>query len=253
MNGVRSALFGLVLLAGAAGASAAASADVYYVDYATTTAPSSQWQSLNIGSLMSGVSATGILLTFGADSPTAAGQTVLTLCDDIFHDIYVPVSYSPELVYTAQPLAGSTYFIDDHGGTAVFTATQASLLGQLITEAQSIWAGSAPSNLFGLNLSANDEIAAIQGAIWQIEYGQTVTDPGNAGVNTAISDFATQYSPGTNTGIGLYSGSGTQNQVLGLGPSPAPEPSVWAMMVAGLIGMGAMFGLRRRSARAARA
>jgi hypothetical protein len=252
MVGVRSALFGLALLAGAASASAAAAADVYYVDYATTTAPPSQWQSLTVGNLMSGVSATGILLTFGADSPTAAGQTVLTLCDDIFHDIYVPVAYSPELVYTAQPLAGSTYFIDDHGGTAVFTAAQASLLGQLITEAQAIWAaGSAPS-LFGLN-DKNDEIAAIQGAIWQIEYGQTVTDPGNGLINTAIGDFVNQYSPGSNEGIGLYSSSGTQNQVLGLGPSPAPEPSVWAMMVAGLLGIGALFGFRRRWAPAARA
>ena len=253
MMSIRSALFGLALLAGAAGASAAVSADVYYVDYSTTTAPPSQWQSLNIGSLMSNVSATGILLSFGADSPTAANQTVLTLCDDIYHDIYVPVSYSGhELVYTAQPLAGSTYFVQ--GGTAVFTANQASLLGQLIGEAQAIWAGTAPSNLFGLGLSANDEIAAIQGAIWQIEYNQTVTSAtGNAGINTAIGDFVSQYTPGSNTGVGLYSTNGTQNQVIGLGPSPAPEPSVWAMMVAGLIGLGAMFGLRRKSGISAQA
>jgi PEP-CTERM motif len=247
---VRSAAFGLALLAGVAGASAASAADVYYVSYATTTAPSSQWQSLDIQGVMSNVAATGILLTFGGDSPTDANQTVLTLCDDIFHDIYVPVSYSPELVYTAQPLAGSTYFIDDHGGTATFTANQASLLGQLINEAQSIWSAPSAPTLFGLG-DKNDEIAAIQGAIWSIEYGATVTDAGNSGINSAIGDFVTQFTPGLNAGVGLYSSSGTQNQVLGLGPSGAPEPSVWAMMLAGLAGMGALLRFGRRKAPAA--
>jgi hypothetical protein len=217
---------------------------VYDVSYVTTTAPSNDWASLNVGNLATGVAATGILFTFGANSPTDPGQTVLTLCDDIFHNIYVPETYSPELQYTAQALAGNTYFNTAQGGTGTFTAAQASLLGQLIAEAQSIYSSPTTPTLYKLT-DKNSEIDAIQGAIWAIEYNVTVTDPTNSGINNAITGFETQYTPQGNGGVGLYTNGGTQDQVLGIGASPAPEPSTWAMMLVGLLGLGVVLRASR--------
>jgi len=243
---LRCAIFGAAAILCGASASAAGAADVYYVSSVTTTAPSSQWQYLDVQGYMNDVAASGILFTFGKDSPTDAAQTVLTLCDDIFHDIYVPVTYSPELIYTAQPLTGNTYFTDNHGGTSTFTATQASLLGQLVTEAQSIYNGVSTPTLYGLS-DKNSEIDAIQGAIWSIEYKTTVTDPGNSSINSAISGFKGQYTALPTGGLGLYTTGGTQDQVLGIPASPAPEPATWAMWFVGLLGLGAMLRASRSS------
>jgi hypothetical protein len=243
---LHSVIFGAAAVVCGASASAAGAADVYYVSSVTTTAPSSQWQYLDIQGYMNDVAASGILFTFGKDSPTDAGQTVLTLCDDIFHDIYVPVTYSPELVYSAQSLTGNTYFTDNHGGTSTFTATQASLLGQLVTEAQSIYKGSSTPKLYNLT-DKNAEIDAIQGAIWSIEYNRTVTDPGNSAINGAISGFEHQYTALPTGGVGLYTAGGTQDQVLGITASPTPEPATWAMWFVGLLGLGAMLRASRSS------
>jgi|HubBroStandDraft_6_1064221.scaffolds.fasta_scaffold356985_1 hypothetical protein len=249
MFGVRTALFGAAAIACVAAAPAARAAQVYDVSYVTTTAPSSQWQYFNVGNLATDVAASGILFTFGADSKTDAGQTVLTLCDDIFHDIYVPETYTPELQYTAETLAGNTYFNTAQGGTGTFTAAQASLLGQLITEAQSIYASPTTPSLFGLN-DKNSEIDAIQGAIWSIEYGVPVTDPGNSSINSAITLAENQYTPQGNGGLGLYTTGGTQDQVIGIGASPAPEPGTWAMMLVGLLGLGVVLRANRQRAKA---
>lgn len=237
MTRFRSAIFGCAAILFGASASAASAAEVYYVSSATTTAPYSEWQYLDVQGYMNDVAASGILLTFGANSPTDANQTVLTLCDDLFHSISVPTSFSPELTYTQANIAGSAYATNDVGGTRTFTASQASLLGQLVTEAQSIYGdGSAPT-LYGLN-NKNSEIDAIQGAIWAIEYQTTVTDPGNGAINSAISGFEGQYAPLPSGGIELVSNSGTQNQVLGIAASPAPEPAAWAVWLVGLFGLG---------------
>jgi len=243
-----SAIFGAAAILCGASAGAAGAADVYYVSSVTTTAPSSQWQYLDIQNYMNNVAASGILFTFGKDSPTDAGQTILTLCDDIFHDIYVPVTYSPELVYSAQPLTGNTYFSDSHGGTSTFSAAQASLLGQLVTEAQSIYNSVSAPTLYGLS-DKNSEIDAIQGAIWSIEYKTTVTDPGNASISSAITGFKSQYTALPTGGVGLYTSGGTQDQVLGIPASPTPEPATWAMWLVGLLGLGATLRASRSSAK----
>jgi hypothetical protein len=120
------------------------------------------------------------------------------------------------------------------------------LLGQLITEAQSIYSGASTPTLYGLS-DKNSEIDAIQGAIWSIEYNTTVTDPGNSHINSAISGFEHQYSALPTGGVGLYTTGGTQDQVLGLPASPAPEPATWAMWFVGLLGLGAMLRASRSS------
>ncbi len=184
---------------------------------------------------MNDVAATGILLTFGANSPTDANQTVLTLCDDLFHNITVPSTFTPELSYTQQNIGGSSY--QTNSGTATFSANQASLLGQLVAEAQSIYSDPSAPKLYGLS-DKNSEIDAIQGAIWALEYNTKVTDPNDGAINTAIAGFEGQYAPLPGGGIELVSNSGTQNQILGIGASPAPEPATWAIWLVGLFGLG---------------
>jgi hypothetical protein len=244
---LRSGAFAIAALLCSAGASGASAADIYYVSSVTTVDPSSQWVDLNVGSYGS-FAASGILFTLGGDSPTDAGKTILTLCDDIFHDIGVPITYSPELKYTAAALTGNTYFIDDQGHTNTFSAKQASLLGQLVTEAQSIYSGSSAPSLFGLK-DKSQEIDAIQGAIWAIEYKTNVTDSHDGAITTAISDFESQYSQLPSGGMGLYTSGGTQDQVLGIPASPAPEPGTWAMMLVGLLGLSAAVRASRHTSK----
>jgi hypothetical protein len=155
------------------------------------------------------------------------------------------VSYGPgdELVYNSANLSVSSYYTSASTQQA-FTLKQASLLGQLVTQAQDIYGGAAPpSFISGLGLNTDQQIAAIQGAIWGIEYGKTVTDNnGNMNFDTAITDFESEFTNYKTDGSGLFSTNGTQNQLLGL--PGVPEPASWLTMLLGVSAGGAM--LRRR-------
>ena len=234
---------------------AAIAGPVYLISGTSTI--TNDWEYLDVDGVDANAPAVGILFTVAADSPTklaGPSQTVLVLCDDLFHVVYVPESYTPpnELSFQAEPLSGNSYYTG--GAPGHFTPTQASELGQLVVEAQNIYGGvSTPSAISGLGLSEDQEIAAIQGAIWGIEYGKTVTDnAGNITIDDAIVDLRDQtFANGD--GIGLYSDNGTQNQLLGFvttrggggSPSPTPEPATWAMMLLGVFAAG--FVLRRGS------
>ncbi|HXQ45159.1 MAG TPA: PEP-CTERM sorting domain-containing protein [Caulobacteraceae bacterium] len=252
MKWVRGALFASSLI-GAAAVGSSALADEYLISHTDTT--NGNWESLNVEGVDANAPAVGILFTVAGNSPTDAGGTLLVLCDDLFHTVSVPVSYAPgnELEYNSANLSGNSYYVSG-SGTQLFDLKQASLLGQLVNQAQELWAGgAAPANITALNLTTDQEIAAIQGAIWGIEYKTTVVDNySTANFDTAITDFRTEFTDYTTDGIGLYSTNGTQNQLLGLpagvegGPGGIPEPAAWLTMLLGITAAGAL--LRRRRA-----
>jgi hypothetical protein len=250
MKWVRQALFASALF-GAAAIGSSALADTYWISH-TGTLPGN-WESLNVSGVDANAPAVGIVFNVASNSPTDANGVLLVLCDDLFHTVSVPVDYSASpLVFNSENLNGNFYYT--HSGTSTFDLAQASKLGQLVTEAQDIWGGaSAPANVAALGLTPDQEIAAIQGAIWGIEYKTTVTDNDNtANFDTAITDFEAFPTDLSTDGIGLYSTNSTQNQLLGVplgtegGPGGIPEPAAWLTMLLGLTAAGAL--LRRSRA-----
>jgi hypothetical protein len=253
MKWVRQALFASAL-AGAAAVGSSALADTYWIGH-TGTLPGN-WESLDVAGVDSNAPAVGIVFTIASGSPTGvAGTNLLVLCDDLFHTVSVPVDYSGHpLIYNSANLSGNFYYTS--GGTQNFDLAQASKLGQLVTEAQDIntnGGSAAPADVALLGLTPDQEIAAIQGAIWGIEYKTTVTDNNNtANFDTAITDFEAFPKDLTTDGIGLYSTNGTQNQLLGVplgtegGPGGIPEPAAWLTMLLGITAAGAL--LRRSRA-----
>ena len=92
------------------------------------------------------------------------------------------------------------------------------------------------------------DVAAIQGAIWSLEYSSPTlhSASGNVTQDTYIDSQIAAYKAMTFTGGGraleLRSENGFQNQVFGL--AAVPEPASWALMIGGFGMAGAM--LRRR-------
>jgi hypothetical protein len=244
MKWFRGALFASALT-GAAVIGSSAFADVYLISHSDTI--TSNWESLNVTGVDANAPAVGILFTIAGDSPTGVhGSNLLVLCDDLFHTVSVPVSYGVghELEFDSAKLSGNFYYTS--GGPQMFDLKQASLLGQLVTQAQHIYTGGAPpSDVSGLGLTTDQQIAAIQGAIWGIEYNTPVVSNGNANLTTAIGDYESEFTNFTANGVGLYSTNGTQNQLL----PGVPEPASWLTMLLGVSAVGAV--LRRRRALAA--
>ena len=121
--------------------------------------------------------------------------------------------------------------------------------------------GLTPANLQNtgnaIYLQADKVLLGVQGAIWEIEYGGTVSNTGaySALINGYISSFYT-------AAIGLVSGpnapgfydtlQNTQGFVLAGGTSvldiPVPEPAMWTMLLVGFFGTGFMLRRSRRNA-----
>ena len=264
MKWTGAALFALLTMA----ATPAVAANPVY-DISHTDTITGAWESLDVaGYADGGVPAVGILFSTTATSPTDPHDTFLVLCDDLFQYVYVPRDYAPGTEqFTAQTLNGNTYYIDSSLHTRTFSLEQASLVGLLVGQAQTIWNGGSatpgqqPNALNGLGLNEFQAIAAIQGALWSIEYDTSVTslnpdsttrDNITAGIESLIDQF--EDSNGklklySNDALGLYSSNGTQDQVLGIPEQPEgngtplgglPEPADWALMLLGVFGAGGM-------------
>jgi hypothetical protein len=254
MKWVRGALFASVLT-GAAAVGSSALADTYLISHTDTI--TSNWESLNVSGVDANAPAVGILFTVAGDSPTDHGATLLVLCDDLFHTVSVPVSYGvgSELEFDSANLSVSSFYTSPTT-QAPFNSQQASELGQLVTLAQDIYfSGTPDSSISGFGLTTVDQqIAAIQGAIWGDEYDTPVTDNnGNIAFDNAIGFLRGEFANSTSDGVGLFSTNGTQNQLLGVpfgtegGPGPGiPEPAIWLTMLLGVSAAGAM--LRRQRA-----
>jgi hypothetical protein len=161
------------------------------------------------------------------------GQQVLTTsvgtidawCIDLFHDNYV--GGGQNLAYTTGPLALGT------------TATAA--ITSLINYGDALLAGTPTANFAA-------DSAAIQLAIWKVEYGSTFTwtsgspsTDASLGAMTAADLLASAGYGGNATA--LVSLIGTQGLVTA---DPVPEPASMALLGAGLFALGIL--RRKRSA-----
>ena len=164
---------------------------------------------------------------------TSGGQTLPVFCVDLYHDIGIGSGQS--IPYFSAPVtrdsSGST-----SGSGNPLSAQQIGAIQTLVDIGYGDYVHHAPN--------LGDSLTALQGAIWDIEYGATVVSTSNANngdINNLIGQYVTYgWDHQAAFSYGLYpvgangQGFGTsQGFVVG-----APEPSTWAMMLLGFAGLG---------------
>lgn len=188
----------------------------------------------------------GFDISINGSSPQLAGAIGLTLqgnpntvwvwCVDIYHEIVLGSYLANPLPYVTNPVT-----TDSSGAQSGTGNTLASPIPGEIATLAGIGTGIANAN------GDPNALSAIQGAIWQIEYGVPVTS-GNAGDDALIANYVSLAQANPKAGgdpNGLYPvgpggvGFGT-TQGFSLG---VPEPATWATM---LIGLGMIGAVARR-------
>ena len=183
--------------------------------------------SINTGSNTKNPDATALGITYNYGiGPGDPDFTAWGFCIDLFLGVAVP----------------SQYHIGEVGEVdALFSASQK----------QQIFGLAA----FGSDLIKNNpvsadlknKLAAVQGAIWAIEYPTFVVTGGTAAIDSYISSYkALAPSLTGNAYVLLSDNKSSQGFVIGV-----PEPATWAMMIVGFGAVGMVLRSRRRLALAA--
>lgn len=187
-------------------------------------------------------------LTFKVTDATHHTPYNLTaFCVDLFDDITLG---SLNLTYETWQLKTNRDTDNQSLGTTL-SATTLSRITKLLTLA----------NGFETNMAANGaQLAAIQGAIWEVENpGYTVVSH-NAGVDTFMNTFIAQTLI-TNPNQAGYIQEGQLKTIISFNTDHqafayaiaggVPEPATWAMMIMGFGAIGATIRRRRATAVAA--
>ena len=161
---------------------------------------------------------------------TTGGKIIPVFCVDLFHEINIG-GHSPIPYVTGPVLTDSS---GQYSGTGnPLSVLQEGAIQTLVDVGFEDYAKGA-ANL-------GDKLTALQGAIWAIEYGATVTS-GNADIESLIgSDISFGNSNPASFSLGLYpvgegQGFGTTQGFVTAGN--VPEASSWAMMMLGFAGLG---------------
>ena len=184
-------------------------------------------------------------LTFSVTDASGT-HNITAFCVDLFDDIGLG-TFQPSLQYQTETLT-TNRDVDGQQLGAALSGTQLTEINRLLTLASGL----------ETNPSANaSNLAAIQGAIWEVENpAYTVTSHNSLDTMTAnyiteagINNPATAgYLPtGVETTIiSSYSGDGNYHQAFAFSvPGGVPEPATWAMMIIGFGGVGAVVRKRR--------
>jgi hypothetical protein len=183
---------------------------------------------------------------------------LVAFCVDVYHRI-TRADYNPDLVYTDE-LSLTTD--SNPAGPTLLTSGQITQIGQLANYG-TLTFYNASTGTAAQQRARFNELAAIQGAIWQVASGLNVTST-NAGIDARIDAYSgAGYASLFNASYGAVSSAitflapvgypsmnGTQAFVIpdttGGGVGVVPEPAAWALMIGGFAIMGGV--LRRRRA-----
>jgi hypothetical protein len=202
----------------------AAATPVYAESFTYNGAGLVNGQDISIRSpIRAGSEAGGIILN---GSGPNAGQQILAWCLDLYNDL------NNRGTYLIEPLTGA----GSGGRNPTLSQQQIGEIGALMAYGD--------THLYETNVSA-----AIQIAIWTVEYGSSFVYSGiSNALATLVSAYVTDVTSGAwapNTNVSLLSSARDQN--LGY-LDPTPLPSTWIMMLGGLLGLGLVaYGGARRS------
>ena len=195
---------------------------------------------------------------------TTSSSSFWVFCVDMYHNITVTIGsqYPLNLAYTTGPVTTDSSTGSGTGTTLVSPVPQE--IQYLANKYLSL--ATTTMNTTPQNLALQNELTAVQGAIWNIEYGNSAakadlsstiaggtTAASILAMNTAISDDEAEalanWTNGVTSGLfsdesqGLIGGTSQALVTGGIGGTPhpvtgVPEASTWAMMLLGFLGVG---------------
>ncbi len=216
-----------------------ASAYAADIDVTNVQVPYGLYNVVLTGGTLPGASPYNVYLT-GQIQLTTTDGVLGVWCVDLFHDIYLGGNYTNPPYMTGPLQTNNT-------GSSPATSTP-------LTQAQidEISVLAAWGNGQMASAPSDDYSAAIQAAIWDVEFGSNASYSGDTGFGTDLSYIESNVPYATYFAGGFQlSDTGDQGQFLSqsqFSPSPpgsgtltpfsTPEPSTWAMMLLGFAGLG---------------
>jgi hypothetical protein len=198
-------------------------------------------QSVSISGLPNGVATSpangtfgaGQIVLQGANTPansapvvTSAGNNIAAWCIDAYDDLQGTGIYT---VKSAAYVGGSSNFYDQ------------GLVGNLIST-QTLGEIGALVQYGTQNIGQSNVSAAIQEAIWRVEYNVGDGDNATFSINSTVDSLADSYI--TNVTQGTWTAVTSLQEVVGAGNqtlvSAVPLPGALSLFGAGLLGLGAL-------------
>lgn len=180
----------------------------------------------------------------------ASVANLVAFCVDVYHRIRLG-DYTPELTYTDEvDLTTDSNYVN----AQALSASQITQIGRLVNYGTLAFYN-APTATAAQRTARFDELASVQGAIWEVVSGRNVVSA-NAGLDARINTLSSaSYQTFFNPAYGavrstftlltptVYPGK-TGSQAMAV--AAVPEPTAWLLMISGFAAAGAM--LRRRRA-----
>lgn len=182
-------------------------------------------------------------VTFIATNGGGPQFSFTAFCIDLIHDMTLgTLNGGAGYAYHEEPLVydslGSTF--TQQGGN-LLTTTQLDKIGALVNYGEVLRTSNA--------IDLSHKLAAVQAAIWVVEFGPAYTVTVNAAVATYLPTYINDAAVASYMPAGPITtifANNFQNQAFAIAAS-VPEPTTWLMMILGFGGIGAVLRRRRQN------